>query len=131
MTFPDVDRLTREVRRACQDYLDRIAFVLLFGSSSEGYATPMSDLDIAIYYLGDQLEAFQFLKVVSGQLDDQYDVKIFQLLPLYVQVEAIKGRLLFGDKAFLYEVATTTVREYEAFKPKYLDYIRPYTGVNE
>ncbi|MFQ5821666.1 MAG: nucleotidyltransferase domain-containing protein [Candidatus Heimdallarchaeota archaeon] len=131
MESPDMERLTREIRRACKGYLDQVGFALFFGSTSEGYATPISDVDLAIYYLGTPPEAFQFLKVVSGRLDAQYDVKIFQLLPLYVQVEAVKGRLLFGDEALLYEVATATVREYEAFKPKYLDYIRPYTEVSE
>jgi hypothetical protein len=58
-------------------------------------------------------------------------VKILQLLPLFVQVEALKGRLLFGDEALLYEVATAAVREYESFRPKYLDYIRPYSEASE
>lgn len=123
--------LAQEVQRACEGYLDKVGFALVFGSAATGRATLHSDIDIALYYLGDRVDAFEFQKTVSGRLSSRYDVKILQLLPLFIQVEALKGRLLFGDEALLYEVATAAVREYESFRLRYLDYIRPYSEASE
>ncbi|MFQ6125913.1 MAG: nucleotidyltransferase domain-containing protein [Candidatus Heimdallarchaeota archaeon] len=61
-----MERLTQEIQRACLGYLDQVGFVLLFGSTSEGNATPLSDVDLAICYLGTPPEAFQFLKWFLG-----------------------------------------------------------------
>ncbi|MEM3465453.1 MAG: hypothetical protein QXY80_03705 [Candidatus Jordarchaeales archaeon] len=41
----------------------------------------------------------------------------------------MKGKLVMGDERLLYEVATETVREWEASTQ--FDYIKPYGGENE
>jgi predicted nucleotidyltransferase len=123
--------LAQEVQRACEGFSEKVGFALVFGSAATGHAKADSDIDVALYYLGDRTDAFEFLKVVSGRLSSRYDVKILQLLPLFVQVEAVRGHLLFGNEALLYEVATAVVREYDSFRPRYLDYIRPYSEASE
>lgn len=49
---------------------------------------------------------------------------MYQLLPLYVQIEVLKGTLLYVKKMDrIYEIAYDPLDEFEDFYPYYLDYI--------
>ncbi|MDD3621543.1 MAG: hypothetical protein PHQ81_03975 [Methanofollis sp.] len=55
---------------------------------------------------------------------DPYDLQIFQHLPLYVRVEALRGRVVYcPDERFLYDIAVETIRDFNAFKHRFYDYI--------
>jgi predicted nucleotidyltransferase len=84
-----------------------------------------SDIDLSIYYDGDPEEESRFrFEVLSELFDDAYDVQMFQQLPLYVRVEILKGKMIYcGDKKMLYEVAVETLKDFEAFKHRFYDYI--------
>ena len=57
-------------------------------------------------------------------LNETFDVQIFQQLPIYVRVEVLKGKIIYcKDKQFLYEAAIETIKDFEAFKHKFYDYI--------
>jgi len=104
---------------------EKVKFIILYGSAAEGRMIEGSDIDISIYYDGDPEEESRFrFEVLSELFDDAYDVQMFQQLPLYVRVEILKGKMIYcGDKKFLYEVAVETLKDFEAFKHRFYDYI--------
>ena len=61
---------------------------------------------------------------ILGRVPDTFDIQIFEHLPLFVQVEVFKGEVLYvANEDELYDLALKISREYEFFKPHYLDYI--------
>lgn len=104
---------------------EKVKFVILYGSAAEGRAIKSSDVDICIYYEGDSEEASDFrFKVLSELFDDMYDVQIYQQLPVYIRIEVLKGKVIYcADKHFLHETAYETIKEFEAFKHRFYDYI--------
>jgi predicted nucleotidyltransferase len=117
-----VDAALGQMRQAAG--FNRVRFVLLYGSAAEGRMTPDSDIDLCVYYDGSREEAAQFRHAVLARLPDLcYDVQIFQLLPLYVRVEVLRGIPVYvHDMRFLYETATRTLREFGDFKHRLYDY---------
>jgi len=103
---------------------ERVKFIILFGSRARGDYRPDSDFDLCVYYDGGEREAFKFRALVLGHLPDNYDVQIFQLLPVYVKKECLKGKVLFcRDETLLYDLAYETIKEWEEFKRYYYDYL--------
>jgi len=102
---------------------DKIRFIILYGSASEGRMKEDSDIDISVYY--DDADASEFrLKVLSDLFDDIYDIKIFQQLPLPLRMQVLKGKVLYSDDTpFLYDKAYETIKEFESFKRGYYDYL--------
>jgi predicted nucleotidyltransferase len=84
-----------------------------------------SDIDICVYYDDEADHASEFrLKVLTELFEDIYDIKIFQQMPVYARVDVFKGKVLYcDDRRFLYDKAYETIKEFDAFKPKYYDYI--------
>ena len=106
------------------DKAGKVKFIILYGSHARGKARKDSDIDLCIYYDGTKREAFQFRMKVLGELPDNYDVQIFNLLPLFLRKECLKGVvLLCRDWEFLYDIAYKTIEEFEDFKRYYYDYI--------
>jgi len=101
-----------------------VRFILLFGSVAEGRAGPASDIDLAIYYEGDQEEASLFrFQCLTALGSFRYDVTIFQQLPLYIRIRTLRGKVGYcPDPSFLYDVAWDTIKEYNAFKHRLDDY---------
>ena len=104
---------------------EKVKFIVLYGSAAEGGMNKDSDIDFCVYYDGSPEEASKFrFKVLSELFNDVYDVQIYQQLPLYVRAEVLKGKRIYcKDKRFLYEVAIETIRDFEAFKRRFYDYI--------
>ncbi|HLC78285.1 MAG TPA: nucleotidyltransferase domain-containing protein [Candidatus Nanoarchaeia archaeon] len=102
----------------------KIQFIILFGSLASGKNNKFSDIDLAIYFEGDKKEKFDFIVKLAGMLPDKYDIKIFQDLPLYIQKDVFKGKLIYAkNKSFAYDVAYKTIKRFEDFKKGYYDYI--------
>lgn len=101
-----------------------IRFIILYGSVTEGRNDIHSDIDIAISTDLPDLEAERMRMHILGRVPDIFDIHIFEHLPLFVQVEVFKGKVLYvADEDELYDRALKISREYEFFKPHYLDYI--------
>ena len=117
-----VDAALREIRQVAG--FKKVRFVMLYGSAAEGRMTAESDIDLCVYYDGPREEAAQFRHAVLSRLPHlRYDVQVFQLLPLYVRVEVIRGVPVFiPDMRFLYETATRTLREFGDLKHRLYDY---------
>lgn len=102
----------------------RVKFAMLFGSQAEGKATPLSDIDIAVYYEGDKRERFAFRLRLMSKLPEHFDIRIYQDLPLYIQKSVLRGKVLYAqDEAFVYDVAYDTIRRYEDFEKGYYEYL--------
>jgi uncharacterized protein len=117
------DKIERAVHKIKSLGGDKIRFIILYGSASEGSMKEDSDIDICAYYDGVDASEFR-LKVLSDLFDDVYDIKIFHQLPLPLRKEVLKGRVLYADDTpFLYDKAYETIKEFESFKPRYYDYL--------
>jgi predicted nucleotidyltransferase len=119
--------LSEKIDRAVQKIKslggDKIRFITLYGSASEGRMKDDSDIDISVYY--DDADASEFrLKVLSDLFDDVYDIKIFQQLPLPLRMQVLRGKVLYSDDTpFMYDKAYETIKEFESFKRRYYDYL--------
>lgn len=73
--------------------------VLLHGSALTDRFTPRSDVDVVVLSRQRERKANQALWMdVLGSVPDQYDVRIFELLPLPVQMEIVRSHMVvFGD----------------------------------
>lgn len=104
----------------------KVEFIIFYGSLAKGGGIKNSDMDICVYYRAKRKEDASRLrlKLLTKLCSDLYDIQIFQLLPLYVRVEVLKGKVLYvRNKRFLNEKALETIRDFELFKPYYHDYI--------
>ena len=121
--FTDEIHSCMEIIRATPEF-DHIRFVILYGSVIEGTNDIHSDIDIAISTDLPDLQAERMRMHILGRVSDNFDIQIFEHLPLFVQVEVLKGKILcVGNEDELYDRALKIFREYEFFKPHYLDYI--------
>ena len=103
---------------------NRVKFVILFGSYAENRQNNLSDIDFAVYYNGNAKERFNFRKKMLGFTQNNFDIQVFQDLPLYVRKEVLRGKLVYySDLTFAYDIAYETIRAFEDFKRKYYDYI--------
>lgn len=104
---------------------NKIKFIVLYGSFAEGNQTPLSDVDIAVYYDGSKEERFKFRMKILGRVNDKFDIQTFQDLPLYIRREVLRGKVIYFDNnRFLYEITRRTNRDFDDFKLKFYDYIR-------
>jgi len=125
--------MNREIKQKIEEFLEKIRetehfskieFIILYGSSLGSYHLDDSDIDIC-FYIDDELEnlsriRLKLLKNCSGK----FDIQMYQLLPLFIQIEVLKGEILYiKDLDRIYEIAYETLDEYEDFYPFYLDYI--------
>ncbi len=96
----------------------------MYGSSLSDYFYKDSDIDICIYIEDEKKELAKIRLNLLKKLDEKFDIQIFQLLPIYVQVEILKGKFLYmRDEFKVYKIANDIIEEFEAFYPFYLDYI--------
>ena len=109
------------------DTKHKVEFIILFGSQTTKKATPLSDIDIAIFYKGGIPSRFNFRLLVSGKLNKRYDIQIFQDLPLYVRKEVLKGKILYyKNYSFMFDQVMETIKGYNRFKrhlDRYYDHI--------
>ena len=106
------------------EYFPKIEFIILYGSFLDKNYFEDSDIDICIYIKGDKQELAEIRLNLLKKFENKFDLQIYQLLPIYVQVEILKGEILYvKDQSFLYDIAYQTIEEYEDFYPLYSDYI--------
>lgn len=115
------------------DKKKKIKFIMLFGSVKDGTSTPLSDIDIAIYYDGNRTERFKFRKLVSGNLSDRVDIQLFQDLPVILQKEVLKGKLIYNTNFdFIINESMKVIKEFNRFEKyynRYLDALRAEVGI--
>lgn len=107
------------------DNKNKIKFIVLFGSVSRKENHPLSDIDIALFYDGNDLERFKFRAMISGELSDKVDIQIFQDLPLTVKKEVIGGKVLYyKDYQFIFDEFMKVIKDFDSFSKYYGEYFR-------
>jgi predicted nucleotidyltransferase len=102
-----------------------VCAVILFGSVAKGLSNSVSDVDVCIV-LNDRLDLLSMsLKKLEYLSLAEYDVSIFQQLPLYVRRRVIKegNILLCRSEDRLYEIVLKTIKEFGDFEPIYYEYL--------
>ncbi len=74
--------------------------VVLFGSYASGKADIRSDIDIAIITREkDRKKGMELWKKVLGKAPENYDIKIFELIPLPIKASLFQNyKVVFGDR---------------------------------
>lgn len=98
----------------------KIIFIILYGSLANGKHTPLSDIDLAVYYDGNKKERFNFRIKTLGNIDDQFDIQTFQDLPLYIQNEVISTGEIIYQKNYseVFQIFVETFKKFNDFKPR-------------
>ncbi len=99
---------------------DKVRFVVLYGSAAKGKRTKLSDVDLAVFYNGDKGERFEFRKKILGRVSNEFDIQIFQDLPLYLQKDILStGKVICSvDYRETFEIFMKVIRGFEDFKPR-------------
>jgi predicted nucleotidyltransferase len=90
--------IIKDITRDFEDFKDDALGILLFGSYSHGEETQRSDIDICLVKpLNNSL-----VKKIDKKLGGKYDLKVFEDLPLFIQIEIIgKHTVISGNKVDL------------------------------
>ena len=122
----EINHLVKDFLEQLRDteYFSKIEFIILYGSSLGLYRLDNSDIDICLY-IDDEKKNLSIIRLeLLKKFNENFDIQMFQLLPLYVQIEVLKGKILYvKEEDRIYEIANETIDEYEEFYPFYLDYI--------
>ena len=106
------------------EHFHKIEFIILFGSRLGPYHLDDSDIDICMYIDEKKEELARIRLDLLKAIDGPFDIQMFQLLPLYVRTEVLKGKVIHAkNMARVYEIANETVVEWEEFYPFYKDYL--------
>ena len=118
-----IDKFLEGIKES--EFFRKIEFITLYGSQLSEYHLKDSDIDICIYLREEEKINLGKIRLdLLKALGDEFDIQMFQLLPIYVQIEVLKGRVLYvRDEDELYRIAYETIEEYEDFYPLYEDYI--------
>lgn len=114
----DMNALLSETRKD-----KNVLAVMVFGSHARN--EEYRDIDVCIVLnkrVGNGSMSEKRLHYVS---EYNFDVHIFQQLPLYIRVRILReGKILFcRDIDALYDIASQTAREFGYFKPAYEGYL--------
>lgn len=74
--------------------MDKALGILLFGSYATGEKTEASDIDICIV----RPQNDRVLREINRMLGGKYDLKVFESLPLYMQIEVINRHVIVYGK---------------------------------
>lgn len=96
------------VARAKKDFRflqDKVLGVMLYGSWARGEAHERSDIDVCIVAPEIQDKATLWREVISELRDERYEVRIFELMPLYMKMAVIEEGVVIcsRDVPDLYE----------------------------
>jgi predicted nucleotidyltransferase len=99
---------------------EKIKFIILYGSVVECNQTPLSDIDLAVYYEGSKEERFKFRMEILGNVNDKFDIQTFQDLPLYIRKEIIShGEILYQKNySEIFDIFIKTIKSFGDFKPR-------------
>ena len=73
--------------------------VIMYGSHVEGGSRPSSDIDIAVITRKvSRKENVKIQEALLGMLPLKYDIRVFELYPIYIQISIIENyKVVFGD----------------------------------
>lgn len=84
-----------DLKKDFEMFGDETLGILLFGSYATGEKTEASDIDICIVKPQNDM----VLREINRMLGGKYDIKVFESLPLYMQMEVINRHLtVYGNE---------------------------------
>ena len=86
-------KLVNKIKKDFEPFKDRILGILLYGSTIKGTRTKRSDIDICIVAPDEKP-----LKLFRETLPLKYDVKIFETMPLFLQIQIIQHHKVIYTK---------------------------------
>lgn len=100
-----------------------ILAVIVFGSFAR--KERFEDIDICLVLAREYDSLKMSKKAMQFSIADNFDVHVFQQLPLYIRMRVLKeGKVIFcRNKDILYDLAFLTIREFEDFKPIYQKHV--------
>ena len=91
--------IIKQLREDFKDFKTSCLAIVLYGSYARGSPTRRSDVDICLIKPKEGV-----YERVLEKLGGKYDVKIFEDLPLYIQIDIIKNhKVVYGDELELSE----------------------------
>lgn len=84
---------------------DLVLGILLYGSAAKDERTERSDIDVCVVAPGVH-DKLRFSRSIMAQVkDERYDVRLFELLPLYLKIQVIEeGEVIHARDVYeLYE----------------------------
>ncbi|MHA1616204.1 MAG: nucleotidyltransferase domain-containing protein [Candidatus Njordarchaeales archaeon] len=92
----------REIKKQVRKIFDlqEVHSILIFGSFAKGEISERSDIDICVVAPGVKNKE-KFTNKIAGMLPKNYDVCLFELLPLYMKIEVIKNHIVLYTKDIL------------------------------
>ncbi|MGC1123338.1 MAG: nucleotidyltransferase domain-containing protein [Candidatus Methanofastidiosia archaeon] len=125
---PTTQEITQEevIRRVEKGVVKdtEILAAIFFGSfPQEGF----SDIDVCIVlYPGKYKNLYLSEKKLNLMMAlGDFDIHIFQQLPMYIRIRVLKGKIIFcRDEKLLYEIAIQTIKEFEDYRKIYDEYLR-------
>lgn len=119
---PTSEEITHLIKKEVLKDKEILAAILFGSYPQEGF----SDIDVCIIlYPGkyDNLYVSEKKLQLMVWLKD-FDIHIFQQLPLYIRVRVLKGDIIFcRNEKRLYEIAVQTMKEFEDYKRIYYEYL--------
>ena len=101
----DKEEVKRRVKKDFEPLHDDVLGILLYGSLAAGEDSERSDIDISIVapVIDDKIGFSR--RILSNVRDARYDVRVFELMPLYLKAEVVeKGEVIYTKNIFkLYE----------------------------
>jgi|SRR3989344_3540816 len=110
---------TKLIEKAKKD--KNIIAVALYGSSLHGKGR---DIDICLFLDKKYPNLSMSKKRLKFLSHFNYDIQIFQQLPIYIRKRILKGKILYAkDENKLYEIAYDTIKEFNYFEKHYKTYL--------
>jgi len=104
-----------------------IIAVLVFGSYARG-EEKYRDIDLCLVLdkKYSPLEMSRKKLKYASILSDKFDIKVFQQLPVYIRKRILKeGKIILSkNEPMLYEIAFSTIKEFEFYKKIYYMYLK-------
>ena len=88
----DIERIKKDF----EFLLDKVLAIVVYGSRAKKEETERSDTDICI--VAPNTDGF---KIFRETLHLDYDIKIFELMPLYLKIKVIKNHKIIYTRDFL------------------------------
>jgi hypothetical protein len=101
----DKEEVKRRVKKDFEPLHDDVLGILLYSSLAAGEDSERSDIDISIVAPSIDDKIGFSRRILSNVRDARYDVRVFELMPLYLKAEVVeKGEVIYTKNIFkLYE----------------------------
>lgn len=97
----DREEVLARAKRDFQFLQDQVLGIMLFGSWARNDASERSDIDLCLVAPEVEDKAALWREAISEPRDSRYDVRIFELLPLYMKMAVIEEGLVIYARDIL------------------------------